>query len=58
MKMPMHIFIAMCNILAGQFKEEAEKQEKEQQEASADLPNFNSSFDLSNFSFPSIPGLQ
>ena len=67
--MPVHIFISMCNILAGQFKKEAEKQKKDQDEAMADMPNLRSFSDISsiasslnlpNINIPnniSIPGL-
>ena len=56
--MPVHIFISLGNILATQFKEEAEKQKKEQEKSNSNLPNFNSlpnvSNILSNFNVPSF----
>lgn len=63
MKMPVHIFISMCNILASQFREEAEKQKEEQENATMDLPNLRnlSGFSniASNLGLPNlnIPGL-
>ena len=63
MKMPVHIFISMCNILASQFKQEAEKQKEEQEEAttSIDVPNLRQLTDIgsitSGMSLPSVPGI-
>lgn len=63
MKMPTHMFISMCNILASQFKKEAEEQQKEQENASADLPNLRNFSDIGNLASSlglsnlSIPGL-
>lgn len=48
MHMPTHLFISMCNILASQFKKEAEDQKKEQEEATADLPNLRQFADFSS----------
>lgn len=62
MHMPVHIFMSLCNVLANQFKEEAEKQKEEQENTMADMPNLrqfsdigdiSSSFSLPNFNFPS-----
>ena len=40
MKMPVHMFISLGNILAGQFKKEAEEQKKQQEGMSnTDIPN-------------------
>lgn len=53
----------MCNILASQFKKEAEEQQKEQESASADLPNLRNFSDIGNLASSlglsnlSIPGL-
>lgn len=49
MKMPVHMFIALGNILAGQFKKESEAQQKQQEEAASSLPNLRQFADISNF---------
>ena len=68
MKMPVHMFISLGNILAGQFKKEAEEQKKQQEgmnntdipnlrQMSSSLPDVSSM--LSGFSsqLPSMPSL-
>lgn len=68
MKMPVHMFISLGNILAGQFKKEAEEQKKQQEGMSnTDIPNLRQmssnlpdvSSMLSGFSsqLPSMPSL-
>jgi hypothetical protein len=63
MKMPTHMFISMCNILASQFKKEAEEQEKERENATSDMPNLRQFADFSSIasnlglSNLNIPGL-
>lgn len=68
MKMPVHMFISLGNILAGQFKKEAEEQKKQQEGMSnTDIPNLRQmssslpdvSSMLSSFSsqLPSMPSL-
>ena len=56
--MPVHVFISLGNILATQFKEEAEKQKQEQENANRSAPSFNNlpnvSNILSNFNIPSL----
>lgn len=42
------MFIALGNILAGQFKKEAEQQKKQQEEASSDIPNIRQFADMSS----------
>jgi len=66
--MPTHVFIALGNILAEQFKKEAEEQEKQQEEQMQNIPNLRSITDLSSlnnlassigngsFNLPNIPG--
>lgn len=48
MKMPVHIFIAQCNILASQFKKEAEEQQKQQDEQMSGMPNLRQFSDIGN----------
>lgn len=51
MRMPTHMFISLGNILATQFKKEAESQEEQQSDSisSFNLPNIRQSLgDLSN----------
>lgn len=50
MKMPVHMFIALGNILANQFKKEAEDQQQQQESATADMPNLRQFADMSNLS--------
>lgn len=50
MKMPVHMFISLGNILAKQFKDEAENQEKQQNEAMSNMPNIRQFTDLSSIS--------
>lgn len=68
MKMPVHMFISLGNILAGQFKKEAEEQKKQQEGmGNTDIPNLRQmssslpdvSSMLSGFSsqLPSMPSL-
>lgn len=54
MKMPVHIFMSLCNILAGQFKKESEEQQREQESATMNLPNISSLTDFSNIQFPNF----
>lgn len=63
MKMPMHIFMSLCNVLSRQFEEEAEKQKEEQEQATSSMPNLrqfadfgniSSSFNLPDFNLPSL----
>jgi len=60
MKMPVHSFILLGNILADQFKEEAKKQEEQDKEMKTQMPNlanFNPSSFLGSSSMPSMPSM-
>lgn len=46
MKMPVHMFIALGNILEGQFKKEAEDQQKQQENSMSNLPNLRQFSDI------------
>ena len=41
MSMPVHIFISLGNILAAQFKQEAEEQRKQQEDSTSNGGSFN-----------------
>lgn len=62
MKMPVHIFIALGNTLASQFKKEAEDQKKQQDDAMSSMPNLRQMSNLQgsvpNWSSPpSLPNM-
>lgn len=61
MGMPTHIFISLGNILSKQFREEAEKQKKEQEQAESSTPSLGNlpnvqdligSMNIPNFNMP------